>query len=293
MRWTLLLPAGLAVVAGASAGHLRHRVRPSVMTLGLTVLAGVAAAAALSAAAMVSMVFVGQVPAIRERLAWCFVVTGDHRIPTLAGAIALAALAGMVGSAVWRIRRLRGVERFDGDSLVVLPTDVPTAFAVPGRPGQIVVSTGMLRSLAHDERRVLLAHERAHLHRRHHRYLWVADVAAASLPVLRPLQHAIRLATERWADEEAAAEVGDRRLVARAISRAALAQPDPRPVGAMAMAGPGVGRRVEALLENPPGPARVAQGALVAVAGIGAGVVGSGLQLHHLVVVAAHLCRAA
>lgn len=293
MPWMLVLPAAVAVAAGAAAGHVRHRVRPSWTTVGLTVLAGVAAAGALSALVMVSVVFVGQLPGVADRLAWCFVVVTDHSVPASAGAAALVGVAAMVSAAAGTVRRLRHTERYDGDGLVVLPTDVPTAFAVPGRPGQIVVSRGMLRSLAQDERRVLLAHERSHLRRRHHRYLWVAEVAASSLPLLRPLRDSIRLATERWADEEAAAEVGDRGLVARAISRAALAQHDHQSLPAMAMAGPGVGRRVEALLDTPSQPAWAAGAAVVAAAStMGAGLVGSGLQLHHVLVVAAHLCRA-
>src|SRR5690606_21997816 len=74
----------------------------------------------------------------------------------------------------------------------------------------------------------------------------------AVLPPLRPLSERLRLAVERWADEDAAEAVGDRALVARTIAKAALAHP-PAPGPAGAFADSGVVQRVEALLGAPPG----------------------------------------
>ncbi|CAN5754244.1 hypothetical protein BH20ACT4_BH20ACT4_06730 [soil metagenome] len=68
-----------------------------------------------------------------------------------------------------------------------------------------------------------MPYERAHVTHHHHRHLATAEVAAAIMPLVRPLLTRLRFATERWADETAACEIGDRRLVARAIARAALA----------------------------------------------------------------------
>ncbi|MEV4443748.1 M48 family metalloprotease, partial [Streptomyces sp. NPDC049577] len=51
--------------------------------------------------------------------------------------------------------------------LTVLPDAGADAYALPGRPGRVVVTAGMLRSLDAGERAVLLAHERAHLAGRH------------------------------------------------------------------------------------------------------------------------------
>ncbi|MEY9966523.1 beta-lactamase regulating signal transducer with metallopeptidase domain [Streptacidiphilus sp. MAP12-16] len=126
-------------------------------------------------------------------------------------------------------RRIIHGHRTGGD-LVVLQDAVPDAYALPGGPlprarnrGRIVVTTGMLRALSAAEREVLLAHERAHLTCRHHRFLLLADLAAALHPLLRPLREGVAYSVERWADETAAVSVADRRLVARAIGRAALA----------------------------------------------------------------------
>ncbi len=81
----------------------------------------------------------------------------------------------------------------------------------------------MLAALSAGERRVLIAHEASHLRHRHYIYLHLADLAAAANPLLRSTARAIKQAVERWADEDAAASVGDRDLAGRALARAALA----------------------------------------------------------------------
>ncbi|MCZ0993311.1 hypothetical protein O1L44_09595 [Streptomyces noursei] len=81
----------------------------------------------------------------------------------------------------------------------------------------------MLRALPPAEREALFAHERAHLAGRHHLFLLAAELAAVCHPLLRELRSPLAYALERWADESAAARVGDRQVTARAIGRAALA----------------------------------------------------------------------
>ncbi|MGV9266843.1 M56 family metallopeptidase [Kitasatospora sp. NPDC003701] len=149
--------------------------------------------------------------------------------------------------------------------LAVLDDDRADAFALPGRlarpgrpgePGRIVVTTGMLRALTAPERAALLAHERAHLAARHHLFLGLAEHAAAVHPALRPLREPLGYHLERWADEAAAEQVGDRAVTARAVGRAALAASrSPRParprLAPAAHSGP-VPRRVAALLRPRP-----------------------------------------
>ncbi|MGW9301879.1 M56 family metallopeptidase [Streptomyces cyaneofuscatus] len=137
-----------------------------------------------------------------------------------------------------------------GGDLAVLPDDVPYAYALPGSPGRVMVSTAMLAALDPAERRALLAHERAHLDGRHHRLLLATRLAGCINPLLRPLQAALVYSTERWADEEAARATGDRRLTARAVGKAALISapgPAAAAMAGFAAAGP-VPRRVAALL---------------------------------------------
>ncbi|KUN02964.1 hypothetical protein AQI95_25920 [Streptomyces yokosukanensis] len=140
-----------------------------------------------------------------------------------------------------------------GPRVAVLPDSTPYAYALPGGPGRIVVSTALLAGLAPAERRALFAHERAHLAARHHRHLLAVHLAARATPFLVPLRAAVVYTAERWADEEAARTVGDRRTVARAIGRAALLSAGtPAPtLAALAATGP-VPRRVAALLAPAP-----------------------------------------
>ena len=100
-----------------------------------------------------------------------------------AGAL-LAAVAVAAGRAAWlraaalveAHRQARGLP--GAGQLVVLADDAADAYAAPGWPGRIVVTSGMLGALSQDEGEVLLAHERAHAAARH--YLFTA---AARLPV--------------------------------------------------------------------------------------------------------------
>ncbi|KUJ58405.1 hypothetical protein ADL25_03515 [Streptomyces sp. NRRL F-5122] len=115
--------------------------------------------------------------------------------------------------------------------MAVLDNDTPLTFALPGRPGRIVVSEGMLKCLRDEERHALLTHERAHLRAKHHVFKTIWRLTSAVNPLLRPLAHTGAFVLERWADEEAAAQTGDRVIVARAVGRAAHASAGaPRPV---------------------------------------------------------------
>jgi hypothetical protein len=128
---------------------------------------------------------------------------------------------------------------------------VPIALAIPGRRGGVLVSRGLLTSLTPPQLRVVFEHEGSHLRHRHHRYLGAGALAAGVLPPLRRLDGRLRLAVERWADEDAAEAVGDRVLVAHTVARVALARSQGR--GAVpGFAGSGVVQRVEALLADPP-----------------------------------------
>ncbi|WP_406220069.1 M56 family metallopeptidase [Streptomyces decoyicus] len=187
---------------------------------------------------------------------------GDPVVSVPAAGVAAALLTACALAVVHRTLRhhteLRTARRTtdahppSGD-LCVLPDSAPDAYALPGRPGRVVVTAGMLRALPPDEREALFAHERAHLAGRHHLFLLTVALAAVCHPLLRSLRAPLAYALERWADEAAASRVGDRRVTARAIGRAALAA---RPAAAAAhrpgtvlaaTAGP-VPRRVAALL---------------------------------------------
>ncbi|MCE4944765.1 M56 family metallopeptidase [Streptomyces albulus] len=196
-------------------------------------------------------------------------------------------------------RRTADAHGLAGD-LCVLPDPEPDAYALPGRPARVVVTAGMLRALPPAEREALFAHERAHLVGRHHLFLLTAALAGACHPLLRGLRAPLAYALERWADESAAARVGDRQLTARAIGRAALAARThaaaaPRPGTAPAATSGPVPRRVAALLRPdrpadrprgrllPVGRRLVAAALLACVAFSAAGAVDAAADLHQTV----------
>jgi Zn-dependent protease with chaperone function len=116
----------------------------------------------------------------------------------------------------------------------VLAAERPVAYALGGRAGRVVVSQGLLALLDDRERDAVIAHEQAHVRLRHHRLLCFAQVVATALgkatPAARRAHASLARELEAIADEAAARTVGDRRIVARALAKTALAGPADGPV---------------------------------------------------------------
>lgn len=284
------------MVAAATAGTallVPRQLRPDVATRLTTALVAVSLGAAIWTLLLVVAANVVQLHGVAERLAWCSNLVTHHRGSfTPFGLIALATIVGAFASMTRvRVRQRRQRAPGNGRELAVIEADEAVAYSLPGRPGQVVVSTGMLRSLDAKERQVLIAHERSHLRRHHHRYVRLTELAVAAMPFLAPLNARLRFAVERWADEDAADEIGDRALVASAIARAALAsQPSPR-LG-LAMADAGVVDRVQIMLADPPPRSPLLEALLIVVVigGLG-GLVVSALLLEPWMLAVLGLCR--
>ena len=126
------------------------------------------------------------------------------------------------------------------------------ALTVGLRRPTILVSSGLLERASPRTLEVVLAHERAHVHRRD---AWLARLdrlVASLLPrrVAGPLLDELTLAREQACDMQAAAQVGDPLLVAQAlteVARLGLHAPD---VG-VAMAASSLELRVRHLLDPP------------------------------------------
>ncbi|MEE1740250.1 M56 family metallopeptidase [Streptomyces sp. BE147] len=258
----LVLPLSAWPIARLAEQHLH----PRAATLLLTAVAAVLAVCSTLCLALLMVVGTAQLPGNPLPDAWSDPEVREA-LPydEVAGKVAIPALIAVLASCartVWRHHRVR---RRAGQALAwlpprpvaVLPDETPYAYALPGgRRDRIVVTTGMLAGLNAPERRALFAHERAHLSGRHHRFLLAVQIAARANPFLRPLRTAVIYTAERWADEDAAAAVGSRRAVARAIGKTALISRG-APVATLAgfaAVGP-VPRRMAALL----GPAPAAR----------------------------------
>ncbi|HJT95076.1 MAG TPA: M56 family metallopeptidase [Mycobacterium sp.] len=289
MTIILVAPAllGVAVaVCGATMGH--RKLSPAIAARLITVIALSSLASMVTAVGLLASGLAARV-GLGSWFAWCSNVVGTHdAIPTPVTEVAAVLLAAMAFGAFRYSRRWRkALARWgQADELEVIDVDEPFAYAVPGSPGHVVVSSGLLRELEPSERRALLEHERAHLQLRHSRYLKLVGMSAAALPLLRPLVDEIRFVTERWADEIAAAAVGDRNVVASAIARTALAS---TPANAMGLGDSDVAARVQALVVSTSG--RPGWRPTTALGVSAAACTGSMMiQAHHLVTYGLHVC---
>ncbi|MGX6607322.1 M56 family metallopeptidase [Micromonosporaceae bacterium Da 78-11] len=260
MNIAIYLPLLLALPLTMGAGWLAARGAPGTIARGLTGSAVVAAVSSTWSLALLALTLLDDLPPLSA--------LDDH--PTLElpepvpGPVALLAalLLAWGGLRLVRdlLRRRSTHQRLRAagdphDGLVVADWSAPLAVAVPGRPGHLLVTSGILRLLDADERRVMFAHERAHLTHHHHRLVSLAAAAAAVNPLLIPVRERVAFLVERWADEEAATVVGDRDLTAQAVARAALATA-PGPAAALGMHGGTAVHRVQALFEPSPAPRR-------------------------------------
>jgi hypothetical protein len=262
----LLLPLVVSLVARRAA----DKVPPAFAVRGLVAAALATAALSVWSLVLLALTLFDDVPpwrALDDR-------PGLHLPKPVPDAIAVLAL-GALGWAVVRlgrdlrhradtVRRLRqaGVAH---EGLVVADWDSPLAVAVPGHPGHVLVTSGLLRALGPAERRAVFAHERAHLTHRHHVLVGATAAAAAVNPLLAPVRPVVTYLVERWADEEAATALADRGLVARAVARAALAG-SPAVEPALGVTGGVIVRRVNALRQPP----AVDGGLLLPLAGLAA-----------------------
>jgi hypothetical protein len=265
MTFAVYAPFVISAILGALAPVLSRGFRPPTAVRLLLAVGVVCALTSALALGALTLTLVGQVPAVASAGGWSARSLHTHdpvaAITATAAGLTLTGVAALLARTCVRLygtltHARRACRRMSGEpgGMVVIDDPRPEAYAVPAgalKVGRIVVSSGMLRALTSGEREALLAHETAHLRHRHHLYRMLATAVASLNPLLAWLPRAVEYATERWADEEAAVSVGDRRVVARALASAALAG-RPRADGGLAFGRQDVGRRVSALLAGPP-----------------------------------------
>ncbi|NMO53719.1 M48 family metalloprotease [Actinoplanes sp. TBRC 11911] len=266
MTVAVYLPLLLGLPLALAAPWIAARGAPGPAAWALSLASAIAAACSTWSLALLALTMLDDVPPLAA--------LDNHpalELPEpVPGPVAFMAALVLIGGAarlgidahrrVTTHRRLRAI----GDArqqaeagMVVADWETPMAVAIPGtarRRGHLLVTTGILRLLDAGERRVVLAHEHAHLVHRHHRLTATAAAAAALNPLLIPVRDAVAYLVERWADEDAAAEVGDRGVAARAVARAALAASGSPASAALGIDGGVVVRRVQALTQPAPTP---------------------------------------
>lgn len=285
---SLLLPLTVAVGLAMVVTATHRRLPPVVAARAVTTTLAVVAAAAMPTLWIVSIGYVAHLPILGGRLDWCADAFGVHDpiplwigLPALVVSIAGAVRARIVFAGYRRLRH-------NHPGLVeVTDHEEPFAFTLPGRGGRVVVSSGLINMLDEAEQGVVVAHERAHARYRHDRYLLTAQLAAALIPLLRPLAGRLQFSLERWADEAGVAHCGDRGFVARTLGKVALRSVTP--AGAMSFAGLGVPARVAALLSPPMAPLRFTSRAVLWGAITITGLLAA-FQIHHLALLLSALC---
>lgn len=277
------VPVLVSAVLGLIAPSVARRLSPAT---AVKILTAAALAAALTTGFSLSVLAfngIARLSLVARLGSWSPAMDPDDGTPPPAGAVLLALLVvALLATAIhYAVSAVADAIRADTacreldqatSRLVVLDDAVADAFAVPGRRRRIVITSGMLDALGAEERAVLIAHERAHLDHHHQLFVQLADLAARADPLLLRVASQVRILIERWADEEAATAVADRRLVARAVAKAALARTASirgarfPTTGLLAAAATGVAQRVQALIQPQPRPQRRFAVALVALA---------------------------
>ncbi|MBA2337859.1 MAG: M56 family metallopeptidase [Acidimicrobiia bacterium] len=182
----------------------------------------------------------------------------------VAAAMLALILAAAGGAGWWSVvrtqRRLRiehcvgGHYTRNGCELVVLPSPIPAAYTVGGRPPQVVLTQGLVDRVGAAGLEAVWAHESVHANRAHHRYLAGTAATNAAFRWYPPASRAgrlIRLALERWADEDAAATLsGGRATILETLLTVTTRSPTPQ-VAAFGAAET-IAARIHALAAPPP-----------------------------------------
>jgi Zn-dependent protease with chaperone function len=200
--WLLSLPLLIPALAGAAARPLAAWLEPRQATWLLTLAAAALAACSTAALALLAAYAAARTPLLAALGGYSPpVISRGDPIPVTAGVAAALALTGAAAAFAVMLRsraralaesyrRAAGLTADDG--IVVVPGQDIEAYALPGRPGRIVVSGSLLPRLASRGRSALFAHEEAHLRGRHHLFVTVTLLAAAANPLLLPAYRAVQ-----------------------------------------------------------------------------------------------------
>lgn len=153
----------------------------------------------------------------------------------------------------------------DEPDVAIVDHDAPAVYCLPGSRYQIVISAGALAALTPEQLGAVLAHERAHLRRRHHLILALSAGLARAFPRVPLLGHArpqLAMLAEMAADDAAARR---HRVDDLAAALVVLARAGARPT-TLAASGPEAVARLERILD--PEPPRTGFARLAAVAGL-------------------------
>lgn len=145
-----------------------------------------------------------------------------------ASLIATASVISAAATTVIESKRERAHHRFGiraaaaqmhPRGVTVLPSSVPAAYCLAGKPALIVVTSAAVEALTANQLDAVIAHERAHLRGHHHGLVAVAQTAARAFPFV-PAMRAFERETARLVEllaDDCASKKHDRRVIAEAL----------------------------------------------------------------------------
>jgi Zn-dependent protease with chaperone function len=154
----------------------------------------------------------------------------------------------------------------DEPDVAIIDHDAPAVYCLPCGPHQIVITAGALAVLTPGQLRAVLAHERAHLRRRHHVILALATALAHAfprVPLLGQAQPQLAVLAEMAADDAALRRHRHDDLAGALV---VLATAGARPV-TLAASGPEAIVRLQRILATQQQP-RIGLARLAAIAGL-------------------------
>ena len=263
----LAYAVGVGTVGSRLLGRARWTVRAPLLAMVTYLAAAWSVVAALGLAGLTLAVHASALGGGLSHLIGACVLRLRDTYATPGGATAAGiglALAGGVAAhaTVTAVTHLRGVRRQalqhaqaawlvgrPQPDLGVLLVDhaQPAAYCVAGPHPTVIMTTGALRALDPDQVDAVLAHERAHLARHHHRFLAVARIGRQMfpfIPLMRDTAAQMARLVEMDADD-AAASGRDTRTLATAL--VVLATPA-SPVPALAASATDTVQRIQRLL---------------------------------------------
>lgn len=153
----------------------------------------------------------------------------------LALTMAVRAMIGVSASVQVNARLRKGAVQgiptaIAGHKAVFLPIRERIAVAIPGPSPLVLLSQSLVEDLRKAELIAVVRHEMAHLRRHHQRFLLVGIGVGYGLwfiPWVPRAITALRLALERWADEDSATSPWERKHVRSALHKLGNATSDP------------------------------------------------------------------
>lgn len=264
MWWTI---GGIAVGV-VTPPLLRAMIRRGADAAGLLAVWGVLVCATLTAVAL---------PGLAELLHRCWLALHagpSGRVDTIAGIVSAAVVGIAAIRGGWQLvrtgRHRRRLHNKHAElawlltgrgpqpgAVLWLPATEPLAYSLAGDPPLVVMSTGLQQCLDRGSVRAVEAHERAHVGRRHHLLIAVAQAVAAGLgwlPLMRQSPSLVRTLVELDADAHAARAHG-RHGLRRALHTLKSA---PAPSPALGIAGDCTALRLARLQRPQSSTARIA-----------------------------------